>query len=85
MFYYTYVLKSKLDRKLYTGVTSDLKRRFEEHNRGKVGSTQDRRPFVLIYYESCLNKKDALYREIYLKTTNGKRFIKKRLKSYLTG
>lgn len=74
-----------VDRKLYTGVTSNLKRRFEEHNNGKGHSTKDRRPFVLIYYESCLHKHDAEHREKYLKTTHGKRFIRNRLKSYLTG
>jgi len=85
MFYYTYVLKSKKDNKRYFGVTTNLKRRFEEHNSGKVASTKDRIPFVLVYYESCLNKADAEHRESYFKTTHGSRFIKKRLKSYLTG
>jgi putative endonuclease len=85
MFYYTYVLKSKEDKKFYTGVTTNLKRGFEEHNSGYVESTRDRKPFVLIYYESCLNKADAEHKERYLKTTLGKRFIGNRLKSYLTG
>ena len=37
------------------------------------------------YWEGCLNQKDALSREKYLKTAWGKRFIKNRLKNYLTG
>jgi putative endonuclease len=83
--FYTYVLLSKKDGKFYTGYTKDLKVRFEEHNKGKVDSTKDRRPLELIYFEACIDQKDATHREKYLKTYNGKIFIKKRLKSYLTG
>ena len=83
--YYTYVLESQKDEKFYTGSTSDLKGRFEEHNRGQVASTRDRGPLMLVYYEACVGKKDATHRERYLKTHHGRIFIKKRLKSYLTG
>jgi len=83
--YYTYILKSKKDSKFYTGYTSNLKLRFEQHNKGLVYSTKDRVPLKLIYYEACLNQQDATHREKYLKTYFGKMFIKNRLKSYLTG
>ncbi len=82
--YYTYVLKSEKDGKLYVGYTGDLKLRFEEHKKGKVESTRDRRPLKLVYYEACLNQQDATHREKYLKTYHGKMFLKNRLKSYLT-
>jgi len=85
MFYYTYVLKSDKDKKLYTGYTSNLKLRFEQHQKGLVASTKNRRPLKLIYYEACLKQKDATHREKYLKTYLGKMFLKNRLKSYLTG
>ena len=84
-FYYTYVLLSQKDNKFYTGYTSDLKRRFEEHNSGRVKSTKDKRPLILIYYEACLNQQDATHREKYLKSYHGKMFLRNRLKSYLTG
>ena len=83
--YYTYVLRSKKDGKFYTGFTSDLKLRFEKHRKGQVESTKDRRPLELIYYEACIDRDDATHREKYLKTYHGRMFIKKRLKSYLTG
>ena len=83
--FYTYVLISKQDGKFYTGYTKNLKVRFEEHIKGLVESTKDRRPLELIYYEACLNQKDAINREKYFKKYHGKMFIKKRLKSYLTG
>jgi len=85
MFYYVYVLKSGKDKKLYTGYTNNLKLRFEQHRKGEVESTKNRKPLKLIYYEACLNQQDATHREKYLKTHHGKSFLRKRLKSYLTG
>jgi putative endonuclease len=83
--FYTYVLKSKKDDKLYYGYTKDLAQRFEEHKKGKVESTAHRRPLVLIYYESCMEQADALKREKYFKSYRGRQFLQKRLKSYFTG
>jgi putative endonuclease len=57
----------------------------EQHNDGNVYSTKRRRPLNLIYYEACLNQQDATHREKYLKTSWGKRYLKTRLKNYLTG
>ena len=85
MFYGVYILKSDKDKKFYTGYTNNLKLRFEQHQKGKVESTKDRRPFKLIYFECCLNQQDATHREKYLKTYIGKMFLKNRLKSYLIG
>jgi len=83
--YYTYVLKSNKDDNFYVGFTKDLKLRFEQHYRGLVESTKERRPLDLIYYEACVNQNDATRREKYLKTYHGRMFLKRRLKSYLTG
>ncbi len=82
--YYTYILQSIQDGKFYIGFTKNLKQRFEQHNKGLVEFTNHRRPFKLIYYEACLEQKDATKREKYLKTFHGKMFLKKRLKSYLS-
>lgn len=83
--YYVYILKSLKDNKFYIGYTKNLKSRFELHNAGKVNSTKNRKPLILIYYEACLNQQDATHREKYLKTFHGKMFLRNRLKSYLTG
>jgi putative endonuclease len=85
MWYYIYVLKSEKDGQNYTGYTQNLKLRFEQHQKGLVDSTRNRRPLQLIYFEGCLNQQDATHREKYLKTHYGKMFLKNRLKSYLTG
>ena len=84
-FYFVYVLLSEKDGKKYTGYTKDIKLRLQQHNKGLVASTKNRRPLKLIYFEACLNQQDATRREKYLKTHYGKMFIKKRLQSYFTG
>ncbi|MGO8987975.1 MAG: GIY-YIG nuclease family protein [bacterium] len=82
--YYVYVIRSQKDKQFYTGFTSDLQNRFREHNAGRVSSTKGRCPFELIYYETCLNEQDALAREKYLKSGMGKRYLKNRLKRFLS-
>jgi len=83
--YYIYILQSKKDGNFYTGYTKNLKNRLSEHKEGKVQSTKNRLPLNLVYYEASLNQQDATHREKYLKTAWGKRYIKTRLKNYLTG
>ncbi|MDI6777892.1 MAG: GIY-YIG nuclease family protein [Patescibacteria group bacterium] len=82
--YYTYVQKSKRDGKWYTGCTGDLRKRFKLHNENKIISTKGRGPFALIYYEACANREDAFAREKYLKSGMGKRYLKNRLKRFLS-
>lgn len=83
--YYVYVLQSLKDKKLYIGFTSNLKRRFKEHQLGNSKSTKSRRPLKLIYYEAHLNKKDAQRRERYFKTEKGKSTLKQMLRFTLFG
>jgi putative endonuclease len=81
--YYIYILRSKKDKKLYTGCTNDLQKRFIDHNKNRVLSTKGRGPFELIYYEACINQQDSYSREKYLKSGMGKRYLKNRLKRFL--
>lgn len=83
--HYVYVLLSEKDGQFYTGMTSDLRQRYEQHNAGQVASTKHRLPFRLVYYEACVSRTDAAAREKYLKTGMGKRFLKNRLKDFLGG
>ncbi|MBE0423081.1 MAG: GIY-YIG nuclease family protein [Lutibacter sp.] len=85
MYFYIYILQSEKDNQFYTGYTKNLKERLEKHNAGKVDSTRNRIPLKLVYFEGCLNQQDATHREKYLKTSWGKRYIKERMKNYLTG
>jgi putative endonuclease len=82
--YYTYVIHSEKDGRFYTGFTKDLRNRLQEHNMGRVASTKNRGPFKLIYYEACIDQQDAIAREKYLKSGMGKRYLKNRLKRFLS-
>lgn len=81
---YVYVLQSSKDKKWYTGSTNDLRKRFKKHNENKILSTKGRGPFLLIYYEASIYDHDARVREKYLKTGMGKKFLKNRLKRFLS-
>ena len=78
--YYTYLLKLK-NGQIYTGSTSNLKRRFAEHAR--VASTRNYLPAKIILYEAYILKSDAERRERYLKTTEGKKFLHQQIRDYL--
>lgn len=78
--FYTYVLKSIKDGKLYIGWTNNLKKRFKNHNDGKVDATKNRAPLILIYYEACRSEESAISREKYFKTGFGRKFLKDRIK-----
>jgi putative endonuclease len=84
-YFYVYVLRSVKDQMFYVGFTKNLKGRVEAHNRGLVPSTKRRIPMELVYWEGCRNQSDATDREKYLKSSWGKRYIKNRLRNYLTG
>lgn len=77
--FYTYVLQSEKDNKLYIGWTDDLRSRLDKHNKGLTISTKLRRPFKLIYYEACINKQGAIKREKALKTGFGRAYLKRRI------
>ncbi len=80
--FYNYVLQGIKNNNLYVGYTANLRKRLKEHNQGLIFSTKPYRPWKLIYYEACLDEKDAKRREHYLKTTQGQRLLKRRLKEY---
>ena len=71
---YTYILRCS-DNSLYTGWTTDVKRRLEEHNSEDHGAkyTRARRPCKLVYYEAFENedeteaKRSAMQREWFIK------------------
>lgn len=82
MFYYVYALRSQRDNKLYVGFTANLEHRLSQHSKGEVTATRSRRPLDLIFYEAYRNKYDALRREKYFKTANGKSSLHRMLKEF---
>ena len=81
--YYTYILFSQKDKKFYIGSTGDLKNRKAEHDAGKVASTCYRRPLTLICYEAYITKTEARKREKFLKSSDGRKELRIRLKTTL--
>lgn len=82
--YYTYVLHSAKDNKLYIGTTSNLRKRYQQHLNGEVFSTKGRLPLSLILYEAFIEQADAIRREKYFKTSPGKRTLRLMLRTYFT-
>ncbi len=78
MTYTVYVLKDK-NGLLYKGMTNCLIRRLREHKNGHIQTTSRMDNPVLIYSEEFDKFEDARKRELYLKTSAGRRFLKTKL------
>ena len=65
--HYVYVLKSSKRNIIYVGCSQNLRKRFEEHNKGLVKSTKMNIPWKLVYYEAYPSKTLAFKREHALK------------------
>ena len=65
--WHLYILRCG-DGTLYTGITTDVEKRFEAHQSGKGAKyTRGRGPLELVYRETCGTHSDALKREIEVK------------------
>ena len=74
--FYTYILRSLKDNYYYYGSTSDLNERLAVHNKGKVRATKSRIPWQIHYYETYTTRKEAVQRELFLKSRTGYRWLK---------
>jgi putative endonuclease len=74
--WYIYVLKSLKDGNSYVGMSENPESRLFDHNSGMTKSTKSRRPFKIIYKEECGDRITARKREKYLKSGDGRSFIK---------
>lgn len=81
--HYVYFL-SMNNGQIYTGFTSNLKLRIAEHKSGKTITTSKYLPVELLGYEAYSLKSDALGREKYLKTTEGKRLLRQQYRDIIT-
>ncbi|HNT29609.1 MAG TPA: GIY-YIG nuclease family protein [bacterium] len=81
MYYVYFLLLANGD--IYKGSCSDVQQRLIDHQNGRVKSTQHYLPFHLIGYECYYLKSDALRREKFLKTTEGRRLLKQQYKDII--
>lgn len=77
--HYVYILRSQRSKTLYTGSTDNLRERFTQHNVGAVRSTKAYRPWDIIYYEAHRTKTLARKSELFYKSSQGRRQLKKKL------
>ncbi len=65
--WFVYMLRC-VDGSLYTGITTDVTRRFNQHNAGTASRyTRSRRPVRLVYQETQTNRSEASKREAAIK------------------
>jgi putative endonuclease len=69
--WYVYIIKTNKDT-FYTGITTDLKRRFNEHSSGKKGAKffRSSSPESIVFTKKCLNRSEASKLEIRIKKLN---------------
>jgi len=75
--YFVYAIQSRVKDWIYVGISSDIERRLSEHNHGHNKSTKPYRPYRLIFQEEQADRPSAREREKYLKSTSGKRWLRK--------
>ena len=77
--YFVYVLQSQSSGRHYIGHTSDVTQRVGQHNRGITKSTKNRGPWSLLREERYATKAEAVRRERYLKSGQGREELKRLL------
>ena len=78
--YSIYVIKSINYQNRYVGSTDNVEKRLEEHNSGKCRYTKGRSPWVLIYKEDFNSRSEAMKREKFLKSGQGRKLLDEKLK-----
>lgn len=78
IFLYVYQLVSEANPdRHYTGITTDLKKRLDRHNRGEVSHTSKHAPWRIEVAVAFRDENKARAFERYLKSSSGRAFSKK--------
>jgi putative endonuclease len=83
--YIIYILESINTGRLYTGYTENIDVRLQNHNSGKVKSTKAYKPYRIIHTESYNDKTFARKRELFLKSGQGRKWIKENIDKWRDG
>jgi putative endonuclease len=79
---YVYIIRSTADSSfIYKGITNNIKRRIDQHNSGKVSSTRNYRPFVLVHVEITKSKPEARELEKFFKSGYGREVVEEIVKN----
>jgi putative endonuclease len=79
--FHVYVLRSEMTGRLYTGFTSDLTQRLGQHNHGVTKSMKNRGCWKLLHKEAFAMRVEAMRRERFLKSGQGREELKRILAS----
>jgi len=82
--YFVYVLGNTTTQKHYTGFTTDLVQRLGQHNSGVTKSTKNRGKWELLYWEEFATRPEAMRRERFLKSGQGREELRRILRSKCT-
>jgi putative endonuclease len=74
--FFAYILRSEDDQGFYFGHCSNINKRLQMHNNGRVKSTKARIPFHVHYLESYPSKSEAYKREQFFKSFEGRIWLK---------
>ncbi len=78
--YFVYVIQSLSYKTRYIGNTDDVLKRITEHNNGKCRYTSGRKPWKLVYHEQYQTRGEAMRREKFLKSGQGRKWLSEKLK-----
>lgn len=73
--YFVYVIQSESHGTRYVGSTKDVEGRLREHNEGKCRYTSGRMTWRLVYQEEYASRSEAMKREKYLKSGQGREWL----------
>ena len=76
MAYFVYVLRSLTTGRLYKGYCSNPVQRLGQHNTGVTKSTKNQGPWELVYQEELATRAQAVARERFLKSGQGRQWLK---------
>lgn len=74
---WVYVITSQLRPYIYVGLTYNVPDRIARHNSGRETTTEPYRPFALLLSEEHIDRPSARLREKYLKSGQGKEYLKR--------
>lgn len=85
MLFQVYVLKSDRDGIRYVGSGENADERLRRHNKGDYQFTKGHRPRSIVYQEAYPTRSEAMKRERFLKSGQGRAMLDALLRSNLSG